>query len=183
VQEFDGVFDGDDVIGPRGVDAVDHGRERGGFARAGRPGDEDQSALLLADIFDDVREIKFFDGANLGGNDAQDHADVAALLEYVDAKSAQTRDAIGHVQFGRLLEFLLLAIGHHAERHGKHFFRSDARHIGERIERAVHAKTGMVADLQVEIGGLGFNGAAQKIVDAQRPCVCLSPKGEALNRT
>ena len=77
-------------------------------------------------------KIQFFDGANLGGNDAQHHADVAALLENVDAEAAQAGDAVGHVQFGGFLEFLLLAVGHHAERHGQHFFRRDARNVGER---------------------------------------------------
>ena len=167
MQEFDGVFDGDDVIGARRIDPVDHRRERRGFARTGGSGDEDQSALLFADALDDAREIEFLDRANLGGNDAQHHADVAALLEHVDAEAAQARDAVGHVQLRRLLEFLLLAVGHHAERHGEHFFRSDARNIGERRERAVHAQTGMVSDFQMEIGRLGFNGAAQQIVDAQ----------------
>ena len=58
VQEFDGVFDGDDVIGPRGVDAVDHGRERRGFARPGGPGHQNQAALLLANRFDDARQSR-----------------------------------------------------------------------------------------------------------------------------
>ncbi len=79
---------------------------------------------------DDGRKIQFFDGANLGGNDAQDHADVAALLKNVDAEAAEAGDAVGHVEFGGLLEFLLLPVGHHAEGHGEHFFRRDARHVG-----------------------------------------------------
>ena len=149
------------------VDAVDHRRERRGFARTGGSGHEHQSALLFADAFDHARQVEFLDRANLGGNDAQHHADVAALLEHVDAEAAQARDAVGHVQLGRFLELLLLAVGHHAERHGEHFFRSDARNVGQRRERAVDAQTGMVADFQMEVGRLGFNGAAQKIVDAQ----------------
>jgi len=31
MQELDRVFDGDEVIGAAGVDAVDHGRKRGGL--------------------------------------------------------------------------------------------------------------------------------------------------------
>ena len=124
VQEFDGVFDGDDVIGARGVDAVDHGRQRGGFARAGRSGHQHQAALLLADLVDDARQVQFLRGANFRRDDAQNHADVAALLEDVDAEAAQARHAIGHIQLGGFLEFLLLAVGHHAERHREHLFRA-----------------------------------------------------------
>ena len=111
--------------------------------------------------------VEFLDGANLGGNDAQHHADVAALLEDVDAEAAQAGDAVGHVEFRGFLEFLLLAVGHHAERHGKHFFRRNARDVGQRIEQPVDAQVGMVAHLQMKVRRLGFNGAAQQIVDAQ----------------
>ena len=112
------------------------------------------------------------------------HADVAALLEHVDAEPAQARDAVSHVQLRRLLELLLLAIGHHAERHGQHFFRSDARNIGERRERAVHAQTGMVSNFQMKIGRLGFNGAAQKIVDAQgHGFTCLREEKRSIERS
>ena len=166
VQKFDGVFDGDDVIGAGGVDAVDHGGQRGRFTGTGGAGDEHQPALLFANLFDDVRQIEFFDGANLGGNDAQHHADVAALLKYVHTEAAQSGDAVGHIEFGGFFEFLLLAVGHHAERHGQHFFRRDAGDVGERHERAVNAQIGMVADFQMQVGRFAFYGAAQKIVDA-----------------
>ncbi len=146
MQEFDGVFDGDDVIGAGSIDAIDHGRESGGFARAGCPGDQHQAALLLANAFHDVRKIQLFNRANLRGNYAEHHADVAALLENVDAKTAQARDAVGHVQFRGFLKLLLLTIGHHAERHGKHFFRSDARNVGERRKRAIDTQTRMVSN-------------------------------------
>ena len=72
------------------------------------------------------------DGANLGGDHAQHHAHVAALLEDVDAEAPQSGHAVGHVQLGGFLEFLLLAVGHHAERHRQHLFRRDARHVGLR---------------------------------------------------
>ena len=69
------------------------------------------------------------DRANLRGDHAQHHAHVAALLEHVDAEAAQSRHAVGHVELGRFLEFLLLAVGHHAERHRQHLFGRDARHV------------------------------------------------------
>ena len=56
VQKFDGVFNGDDVIGAGGVDAVDHGGQGGGLAGTGGAGDQHQAALLFADLVDDARE-------------------------------------------------------------------------------------------------------------------------------
>ncbi len=49
MQKFDGVFDGDQVIGAVGVDAVDHGGEGGGLTGTGGAGDQHQPALLFAD--------------------------------------------------------------------------------------------------------------------------------------
>jgi len=160
MQELDRVLNRDDVVGSRRVDAVDHRRKGSGLAGAGGSRDQYQPALLLANGFHGARQVQLFDGANLGGNDAQHHAHVPALLEHVDAETAQAGDAVGHVKFRGLLELLLLAVRHHAERHGKHFFRSDARHIREGSERAVDAQIGVVPYLQMKVRRLGFDGAA-----------------------
>src|SRR5580658_3871485 len=165
VQIFDRVFDGDDVLGAQRVDAVNHRGECSGFAGTGGAGGENQAALLFANGGEYAREFEFFDSANFCGDDAQDHADVAALLENVDAETAEAGDAVGHVQFGGFLELLLLAIGHHAEGHGKHFFRRDARHVAERIQDAINAEIGVVADFQVQVGGAAFDCASQQIVN------------------
>src|SRR6202012_3424961 len=108
------VFDGDEVIGAPGVDAVDHGGEGGRPTGTGGAGDEDPAALCFANSIDDGAQVQFFGGANLGGNDAENHADVAALLEYVDAEAAEAGDAVRHVEFGGFLELLLLPVSHHA---------------------------------------------------------------------
>src|SRR3984957_15586211 len=165
VQIFDRVFDGDDVLGAQRIDAVDHRGERGRLTGTGGAGSENQAALLFANLRKDAREFEFLDGANLGGNDAQDHADVAALLEHVHAEASEAGDAVSHIEFGGFLEFLLLAIGHHAEGHGQHFFRRDARHVVERVQDAINAKIRVVADFQVQVGGAAFDGAAQEIVN------------------
>src|SRR3979409_557942 len=45
VHELDRVFDGEDVPLHAAVDVVDHGRERGGLARTGLAGHQDQSVV------------------------------------------------------------------------------------------------------------------------------------------
>ena len=165
VQEFDGIFDGNQMVRAARVDAVDHRRQGRGFTRAGGPGHQHQAALLFANSVDHWRKIQFVGGANLGGNNAQNHTHIAALLKYVDAEAPQPSHPVRHIQFGGLFKFLLLAIGHHAERHGQHFFGSYARHVGDRHERAIHAQIGVVSDFQVQVGGLVFDRAAQQIVN------------------
>jgi hypothetical protein len=167
VQELDGVFDGDEVIGAIGVDAVDHGGEGRGFTGTRGAGHEYQSALLFADAIDDRRKIELVGGADFRGNDAKDHADVAALLEHVDAEAAEAGDAIGHVELGGLLKLLLLAVGHHAEGHGQHFFRRDARDVSKGSQEAIDAQIGVVADFEMQVGGFVFDGAAEQIVNIE----------------
>src|SRR5262249_32851214 len=102
-----------------------------------------------------------------GRDDAEDHADVAALLENVDAETTEAGDAVRHVELGGFFKFLLLAGRHHAERHGKHFFGRDASDVGERGQYAVDAKIRVVADFEVQVGRFVFDGAPKKIVNAQ----------------
>jgi hypothetical protein len=104
---------------------------------------------FFANSIDYAREIQFLGGADFCGNDAEYHAYVAALLENVDAETAEACYAVGHVELGGFLEFLLLAVGHHAERHGEHFFRGDAGDVGEWGEQAVYAEVRVVADFQM----------------------------------
>ena len=58
VHEFDRVLDGEDVIVTLGINLVDHGRERRGLARTGRPRDQHQSARLVAHLTHDGRQTK-----------------------------------------------------------------------------------------------------------------------------
>src|SRR3984885_11129334 len=178
VQIFDRVFDGDDVLGAQRIDAVNHGGERGGFSGTSGTGGENQAALLFADSGKNAWQLEFFNRANFCGNYAEDHADVAALLENVDAEAAQAGDAVSHVEFGSFLELLLLAIGHHAEGHGEHFFRRDARHVAKRVQDAVNAKIGVVADFQVQVGGAAFDSAAQQIVNIDGHLSSGAPREE-----
>src|SRR5215469_6624301 len=178
VQELDGVFDGDEVVGAGSVDAVNDGREGGGFTGTGGSGDKHEAALLFANLVDDRRKIQLFGGADFRRNDAQNHANVAALLENVHAEAAEARDAISHIQFRGFLELLLLAVGHHAESHGKHFFRRNAGYVGERGEQAIDAQIRVVSDFQVQVGGLVFDGSAEQIVNAS--ChKCVTPAKNA----
>src|SRR5437764_3649974 len=57
VQELDGVFDGDDVVGAGGVEAVDDACESIGLTGTGGSGDEHEAALLFANFVDDRRKI------------------------------------------------------------------------------------------------------------------------------
>ena len=102
---------------------------------------------------------------DLGGDDAEHHADVAALLEDVDTEAAQSGDAIRHVEFGIFLELLLLPVGHHAERHVQHVLGGHAGLICQRDQFAIHADVRIVANLQVKVGWPCAPRDAQQIIN------------------
>ena len=165
VQIFDRVFNGDDVLGAERIDAVDHRGQRGGLTGTGGAGGQNQATLLFANCGKNARQLELFNRADLGRDDAENHADVAALLEDVDAEAPESGDAVGHVEFGGFLELLLLAVGHHAERHREHFFRGDAWDVAQGAQNTVDAKIGMIADFKVQVRGSTFDSAAQQIVN------------------
>ena len=57
VQEFDGVFDGDDVERFLFIDLVENRGERGGFSAAGRAGDEHDAVPQIRRIPQAVRAV------------------------------------------------------------------------------------------------------------------------------
>src|SRR6202035_3729018 len=97
VQKLDGIFDGEDVIGLFRVHFVDDGGERGGFAGAGGPGDENDAIFQMHDFFETGGELEFIETGNFVRNDAHDDGATAALTEYVDAKTANARQAVREV--------------------------------------------------------------------------------------
>ena len=175
VQEFDGVLDGNDVVGALRIDAVNHRGQRGGLAASGGAGNQHHAAALLADLIHHLGQVEFLERPDLGGDDAKHHADVAALLEDVNTEAAQTGHAVGHIELGLFLELLLLAIGHDAERHAQHVFARDARELRQGVQLAVHANIGVVSDFTVKVGGLVFARDPQEFVNIHLDLIRRSP--------
>ena len=74
VHELDRIFDRDDVIGARAVDVVDHRAERRRLARAGRPGDEHEPLVQLAEVQDVRRQAELLGRQDLRRDDAEHRA-------------------------------------------------------------------------------------------------------------
>ena len=94
MHELDRILDGENVAFFARVDVVDHGRERGGFARAGFAGDQDQAAVDLAQIASRPRgSLSSAAVLCLRGNRAKHRAHAVQLAHHVDAKTRDARDA------------------------------------------------------------------------------------------
>ena len=103
---------GHDVAGAVRVDLLEHRRERGRLTGAGGAGDEDETAVLVGDLLDRPwGGSSCSDRLHAEGDDAEDDADGAALLEDVHTEAAQAGDPVGEVRFAVLVEALPSAPG------------------------------------------------------------------------
>ena len=97
VQVLDRVLERDhvDVLGL--VQLVEHGRERGRLAVAGRAGDEDEAVLFLDDLLENGRQLQLLDGGDLRVQLAHDDGVIAVLPEDIDAKAGDAGHGIAGV--------------------------------------------------------------------------------------
>ena len=92
MEEFEGVFDGDDVIVTRSVELVDEGVERGRFSRADGAGDEDEAVVIAQQLLEDrdVFEPQFGRRKDVFGDDAVGAFATLLVVHEVDADAAAT---------------------------------------------------------------------------------------------
>ena len=109
VDVLDGVFHCNDVRVAVVVDAVDDARERGGFAGAGRAGDEDEAFLVLGEREDAFRDAEFDGVGQAEFDDPYNGGERAALAEYVHTESAEVADGKRKVVVISLLDVGLVA--------------------------------------------------------------------------
>src|SRR5674476_1304094 len=87
VQKFHRVFQRHDVRGLAVVDFIQNCRQRGGFAGAGRAGDENQPGFFARKLLQNVRELEFFQSGNLRAQLAADGGIISALRKNIHAET------------------------------------------------------------------------------------------------
>jgi hypothetical protein len=98
------------VIGPLPVDLVDERGEGRRLTRAGRAGDEDEPARLLAEVVEVGREPELLEALELGGDQPEGAGEALPLRVDVDSEAGEAGDRVGEVELAVDLEpFLLLA--------------------------------------------------------------------------
>ena len=192
VQHLDGVLDGDDVPAHRVVDVVDHRREGGGLAGAGRAGDEHQAARLEREALDDVGEVQLLEGGDLGRDLAHGHADAAALAEHVDAEAPEGRRRVGEVDLVVLAEAADLLVGHDGRRDVLGVLGGEGRLVEQR-QLAVDADHRRAPRLDVQVRRVARHHLAEQIIDrfhraapvarVLSPCPCSAEPRKSLPRS
>ena len=147
------------------------------------PGHQHQAALFLGDPLEDRREPELVDVADAGRDDAEHHADRAALLEDVAAEAAEPGDAVGQVDFLRLAEFFLV-LGR--EEHARHRFgvvAVEPLFLGGDEQCAIDPHHRVAADLEVQVGGSGRGGYPQEIIEMHAPTAVSSGERRAKRKS
>ncbi len=129
VHELDRVLDGEDVAVLVLVDLVHHRRQRGRFARAGRPGDQHDAARLVGDLGEDLWRLQVLERQDLRRNRAHHRRGAALLHERVDAEACQVRHREREVALEVFLVELALPVAHDVVDHRVHFLVLHRRHV------------------------------------------------------
>jgi hypothetical protein len=89
VQDLDGVLQGDDVHPVAGVDVIDHGPDGRRLPRPGGSGDEDEAAVLVAQLLHDRRQAEIGEVARRRAHRPDHDRYRAPLPVAVDPEAAQ----------------------------------------------------------------------------------------------
>ena len=165
MDEFDRVFDGDDVLVEVVVDVVDHRRQGRRFARTGRTGHQYEAGLVVADLNQRFRQFQLLHGEDLARNLTEDAPHAVVVVEVVAAETGQPRNLMREVEVVRLHEFGP-AFGGQTDllEHLLHHLRSEDD-VVQRLNVAVDARFGREVDREVKVRSAEAEHLAEVAVD------------------
>ena len=187
VDEFDRVFDRDDVVVTRPVDEVDQGPERCGFSRAGGTGDKHQSFRQETKRLDFGRDAHRFHGCNL----CRDYAEYAArshvIAKCVGAKPREAFDLVGKVGVVDFLEFCDVSVRHDGDEHRLQSRSSHRLYVAHSLELTVNPQNRRLTHAEVKVRCRLVHQCPQQIIDfgfcRRQRRVCLhSDRGRSGSR-
>ncbi len=123
VQELDGILDGEDVRAGVLVTVIDHRSERRRLARAARADHQYEPAPQHDEVLEIGGHAELLEGRQLRGDEAQDHRDVAALLEDICAEPAEAGLGEGEIDLEVAREPLQLLLVHELQSGLTHHLR------------------------------------------------------------
>ena len=153
------------------VDLVDHRGERGRLTRAGRPGDEHETARPHRQLAKRRRKAELLERAQLLGDVPERRGERVSLEVDVHAEAREAGDAVREVELAVDLELLLLLGREDAVEEVPRRVRHDLLLVRERHEIAVDTHGRRRPGNEVEIGRTRLDGAAEQVVDGGRRSV------------
>ena len=167
VDEFDRVFDGDDVPAGVLVAVADHRGQRCRLAGTGGTDEQHQTTFGHRQLLQDVRQLEFFDGRDVGLDATQHHAGQVSLIERADTEATDAAGTDGEVAFVVLGELAALLLVHHAVHGFPGHLRRHGR-LAHRHDLAVDLHRRRHASRDEQIGAAFFDHQAQKFLEFHR---------------
>src|SRR5438477_530479 len=176
VDEFDRVFDGDDVIFAVLISVIEHRRQSGRFAGPSRASDYHQAALEHGKFLEDRRQgrfhfLKILEGKDLAWDLPEYGADAVLLVEEIGAKAGDVRNFVSKIDVASFFEKFDLIFGSDLVEHGFERVVLQGRKI-DTLQFAPDAQDGRVARGQMQIGGILLEHQIEEGVNFShtRPC-------------
>ena len=166
--EFDGIFQCDDVLFEVGVDVLEHRRQRGGLAGTRRAGDQDDTAGGSSDGLDDGHEAQFLEARDLRLHIAHGQGERTALLEHVGPETSHAGLVVAEVDFAFFIHATAGMRRNHRSQDLVHPLLGGHRCV-DGDELPADAENDRGTHFDVNIGGSTFNRSLQD--SAQQICV------------
>jgi len=151
------------------VDVVDHRRHRGGFSRAGGPGEKDESLLPECEVVQDRGELQLIDRRNSKRDETHHRTELSLLIEQVDSEPGTVLEGIRRVQLLVPLEPCELAVIKDRLNQVSQHVAADCRVVGEK-KFPVNPHQGRSAHLKVQIGRVLLQHFPEKLKNLHGHC-------------
>ena len=163
MDEFNGIFDGDNFAAALAVDEVHHVIESGGFTGAGWAGHQHESVWTPGEVVNFFRQSQFFAGRDALAAESKAHFGMAVSAVKSGAHSSGHAVQQGDAQLPFLLELLFLLLVEQGIGHSGHVCFRQSIFISDDL--AVDAKSRRHARDEVEIRSVEFLGCGKQAVE------------------
>ncbi len=156
MHEFDRVLDRQDVGVVIRIDVIDHRRQRGRFARAGWPRNQDNAAWVTGDILEKLGATQVLKGQDFRWNGSEHRRRTPILVEGVNAKSSQPRQFKGKIALQKLLVITTLIVIHDVIDQALNFLGVQRRHVNT-ANIAIDTDHGRQTRREMQVGRFVFD--------------------------
>ena len=150
MHEFDGIFNGNDMVAALGVRIIHERGQRGGLAAPGGAGHKHEALGQQGQLAQHDRKPQFLNRADALRDFAEHRGNAAVLPEKVGTVTRQPRNFIGEVQIARPLECPYALYGNHFTQYGQKFPGRDSRSVHPH-EIPINAQERRIARRKVQI--------------------------------
>src|SRR4051794_4419872 len=112
MNKLDRVLDRDDVPAEIRIYVIDHRRERGRFAAAGRAGDNDEAFVQVTEFLQRLGQLEFVERKNLCGDLPENGGLAPMIIKKVAAESRDAGNFVGEIEIFTLEKFVPTTFGH-----------------------------------------------------------------------